>query len=143
MHIEQDIKACEKELDDDAESIITSERYTYIGSIIHDCLKKKSQAGMTTSDKIDKIVTNRILALPIFAIIMWFVYYVSVTTVGTWATDWANDGVFGDGWHLTGGSAYSADAEEFGEASQVVNGFISWASENGIDTSEVEAALDA
>ncbi len=143
MHIEQDIKACEKELDDDAESIITSERYTYIDSIIHDCLKKKSQAGMTTSDKIDKIVTNRILALPIFAIIMWFVYYVSVTTVGTWATDWANDGVFGDGWHLIGGSAYSADAEEFGEASQVVNGFISWASENGIDTSEVEAALDA
>ena len=141
-HIEQDIKACEKEMDDDAESIITSERYTYIDSIIHDCLKKKSQAGMTVSDKIDKIVTNRILALPIFAIIMWFVYYVSVTTVGTWATDWANDGVFGDGWHLTGAGAYSADADEFGEASQVVNGFISWASENGIDTSYVEAALD-
>ena len=101
-HIETDIKAAEKELDDDAESIITNERYVYIASIIKSCYKKKSTGGLTVSDKIDKVVTNRILALPIFAVIMCIVYYVSVTTVGTIATDWANDGVFGDGWHLFG-----------------------------------------
>ncbi len=101
-HIENDIAAAEKEMDDDSESIITNERYIYIASVIKGCYKKKSKGSMTVSDKIDKIVTNRILALPIFAVVMFIVYYVSVTTVGTWATDWANDGVFGDGWHLFG-----------------------------------------
>ena len=101
-HIENDIAAAEKEMDDDSESIITNERYIYIASVIKGCYKKKSKGSMTVSDKIDKIVTNRILALPIFAVVMFIVYYVSVTTVGTWATDWANDGVFGEGWHLFG-----------------------------------------
>ena len=101
-HIEEDIKAAEKEMDDDAESIITNERYVFIASIIKDCYKKKQTGGLTKSDKIDRIVTNRFAALPIFAIIMFLVYYISVSTVGTWATDWANDGVFGDGWHLFG-----------------------------------------
>ena len=101
-HIEKDIAAAETEMDDDSESIITNERYIYIGSIIKGCAKKKNQGGLTISDKIDRIVTNRILALPIFAVVMFIVYYVSVTTVGTWATDWANDGVFGDGWSLFG-----------------------------------------
>ncbi len=101
-HIETDITAAEKEMDDDSESIITNERYIYIASIIKGCYTKKSKNSLTISDKIDRIVTNRILALPIFAAVMFIVYYVSVTTVGTWATDWANDGVFGDGWHLFG-----------------------------------------
>ncbi len=101
-HIESDIAAAEKEMDDDSESIITNERYIYIASIIKGCYVKKNKGSMTVSDKIDKIVTNRILALPIFAVVMFIVYYISVTTVGTWATDWANDGVFGEGWHLFG-----------------------------------------
>jgi len=101
-HIEQDIKQCEAGLDDDSESIITAERYTYIDSIIKDCIKIKNKGKLSVSDKIDRIVTNRILALPIFALIMFIVYFVSVTTVGTIATDWANNGVFGDGWHLFG-----------------------------------------
>ena len=124
-HIEEDIKAAEAELDDDAESIITNERYIYISSIIKSCYKKKSAGKLTTSDKIDKVVTNRFLALPIFAAIMFLVYYISVSTVGTWVTDWANDGVFGDGWHLPfldGG--YSEVVEEYGEASGVINGFV-------------------
>lgn len=95
-HIEQDITAAEKEMDDDSESIITNERYIYIASIIKGCLKKKNRGGMTISDKIDKIVTNRILALPIFAAVMFIVYYVSITTVGGWATDWTNDVLFGE-----------------------------------------------
>ena len=101
-HIENDIKAVEEEMDDDAESIITNERYVYIGSIIKGCYKKKSAGKLSTSDKIDKVVTNRFAALPIFAVIMFLVYYISVSTVGTIVTDWANDGVFGDGWHLFG-----------------------------------------
>ena len=101
-HIKEDIEATEKEMDDDAESIITNERYTYIAGLMKNCYKKKDAGKLSTSDKIDKIVTNRILALPIFALIMFLVYYISVTTVGTIVTDWANDGVFGDGWHLFG-----------------------------------------
>ena len=97
-----DIKLLEDEFDDDTESIITNERYVYISSIIDACCTKNRQNKLTTSDKIDQIVTNRWLALPIFAVVMFLVYYISVTTVGTWATDWANDGVFGDGWHLFG-----------------------------------------
>lgn len=114
-HIENDIKAAESELDDDAESIITNERYIYIASIIKGCYKKRSAGRLTTSDKIDKVVTNRFLALPIFAVIMFLVYYISVSTVGTWATDWANDGLFGDGWHLfgIGNSAYSDAMTEY------------------------------
>lgn len=95
-HIEEDIVSCEKEMDDDAESIITSERYNYIGSIIEDCYKKRVKKQLSTSDKIDRIVTNRFLALPIFAVVMWIVYYVSVTTVGSILTDWTNDTLFGE-----------------------------------------------
>lgn len=101
-HIEKDIKTVEEEMDDDAESIITNDRYVYIGEIIKGCYKKKSADKLSTSDKIDKVVTNRFLALPIFAVVMFLVYYISVSTVGSIATDWANDGVFGDGWHLFG-----------------------------------------
>ncbi|MDD6762499.1 MAG: ferrous iron transport protein B, partial [Clostridiales bacterium] len=100
------ITRAEEEMDDDTESIITNERYTYISSIISGCLKKKGGQKLSTSDKIDKIVTNRILALPIFAVVMFIVYYISVTTVGTIFTDWANDGVFGDGWHLFGSGVW-------------------------------------
>ena len=144
-HIEKDIEAAETEEDDDSESIITNERYLYIASIIKGCYKKVSAGKLTISDKIDRIVTNRILALPIFAVIMFIVYYVSVTTVGTVATDWANDGVFGDGWHLfgIGSSAYSDVADEYDEALTVANGFITYESEQGVDTSAVEAAMDA
>ncbi len=102
-HIEQDILSCENEYDDDAESIITNERYTYITGIIDQCLvKAKTKDNLTLSDKIDRIVTNRWLALPIFALIMFVVYYISVTTVGTWVTDWTNDGLFGESWSLFG-----------------------------------------
>lgn len=100
--VSAEILSIEKEMDDDAESIITNERYVFISSIINDCYKKNSKGKLTVSDKIDKIVTNRWLALPIFAAIMFVVYYISVTTVGDWATNWANDGVFGDGWSLFG-----------------------------------------
>ena len=100
--VSAEIAKIEEMMDDDTESIITNERYTYISSIIDHCFTRGKKDKVTTSDKIDRIVTNRFLALPIFAVIMFIVYYVSVTTVGTWATDWANDGVFGDGWSLFG-----------------------------------------
>ena len=110
-HIEKDIKAVEDEMDDDAESIITNERYIYIGQMIKGCYKKKSAGKLSVSDKIDRVVTNRFAALPIFAVIMFLVYYISVSTVGTFVTDWANDGLFGDGWHLFGiGSSAYEDA---------------------------------
>jgi ferrous iron transport protein B len=143
-HIEKDIAAAEEELDDDAESIITNERYIYIAQLIKGCYKKKNAGGLTTSDKIDRVVTNRWLGLPIFAVIMFLVYYISMVTIGSSATDWANDGLFGDGWHLfgIGSSAYEEVADEFGSASDIVNGYIDFASEQGIDTEEVEAALD-
>lgn len=95
-------EALEKEMDDDAESIIANERYLYISSVIKDCCARGRKGNVTVSDKIDRIVTNRILALPIFAAVMAFVYYVSVTTVGDWATGWVNDGIFGEGWNLFG-----------------------------------------
>lgn len=116
-HIEKDINAAEKELDDDSESIITNERYIYIASVIKACYKKQNRGSLTTSDKIDKVVTNRFLALPIFALIMCIVYYISVTTVGTVLTDWMNDGVFGDGWHLfgIGDSAYNEAVDKWAE----------------------------
>ena len=100
-HIETDIAAAEKEMDDDSESIITNERYNYIGAIIKDCLKKKNKGGLTVSDRIDKVVTNRFLALPVFAAVMFVVYYVSITTIGGWATDWTNDVFFGE-WIIPG-----------------------------------------
>lgn len=100
--VSAEIKKIEDIMDDDTESIITNERYTYISSIIEKCFTRNRKDSMTTSDKIDRIVTNRFLALPIFAIVMFVVYYVSVTTIGSWATDWANEGVFGDGWKLFG-----------------------------------------
>ena len=134
-HIEKDINAVEEELDDDAESVITNERYVYIGEMIKGCYKKKSAGKLSTSDKIDKVVTNRFLALPIFALVMFVVYFVSVTTVGTWATDWANDGVFGDGWHMLGigSSAYSEAADEYGSASLIVDGYNAYIEENGTE----------
>lgn len=118
-------RQAEKELDDDAESIITNERYIYIASIIKSCYKKKNKGKLTTSDKIDKVVTNRWLGLPIFAVIMFLVYYISMQTVGTAATDWANDGLFGDGWHLFGiGSSQAAEAEEtYGDSDAIIEAF--------------------
>ena len=130
-HIEKDIAAAEKELDDDAESIITNERYVYIASIIKSCYKKQSKASLSTSDKIDKIVTNRFLALPIFAVIMWLVYYIAMITLGTGATDWTNDGLFGDGWYLfgIGQSKYDEQVDE-------------WAGES-VFVDEVKAVIDS
>ena len=125
-HIEADIKAAETELDDDAESIITNERYVYIAQIIKACYKKKQQAGgLTASDKIDKIVTNRWLGLPIFAAVMFLVYWVAMVAVGAPATDWANDGLFGDGWHLfgIGSSAYNDAADEYTAASEAISAY--------------------
>ena len=125
MHIESDIAAAEKEMDDDAESIITNERYLYISSIIKACYKKKNAGGMSTSDKIDRVVTNRWLGLPIFALIMFLVYYISMVTVGASATDWANDGLFGDGYHLFGnGTAqYEEAAEQYGDTDLILGAF--------------------
>lgn len=132
-HIEADITAAEEEMDDNAESIIANERYLYIGRIIEGCLKKKSAGKLTDSDKIDKIVTNRFLGLPIFAAIMFLVYYISMVTVGTSATDWANDGLFGEGFHLfgIGSSYYGEDLEEYGTAALIVDGYNAYAEENG------------
>ena len=143
-HIENDIKAAEDELDDDAESIITNDRYVYIAELIKGCYKKKSAGKLSSSDKIDRIVTNRWLGLPIFAVVMFLVYYIAMVTVGSSATDWANDGLFGDGWHLfgIGSSAYTEAADEFTSASDIVNGYIDAASEQGIDTDAVAEALD-
>lgn len=110
-HIEGDIAAVEKEMDDDAESVITNERYIYIGEMIRKCLYRKSVGKFSTSDKIDRIVTNRFLGLPIFAAVMFLVYYISMVTVGAAATDWANEGLFGDGWYLFGiGTAANGEA---------------------------------
>ena len=136
QHIEADIKAAETELDDDAESIITNERYVYIAQVIKSCYKKKSAGKLSASDKIDKIVTNRWLGLPIFAAVMFIVYWVAMVGVGAPATDWANDGLFGDGWHLfgIGSSAYSEAADAYGEASTIVDGYDAYVEENGEPT---------
>ncbi len=140
-HIERDIKRCEDELDDDAESIITNERYTYIASIIGSCYIKKSVGKLSTTDRIDSIVTNKWLGLPIFAVVMWAIYYISMVTVGSAATDWANDGLFGDGYHLfgIGTSAYEDDADAYTDASQALQAFIDLGGE-GAD--ELSDALD-
>ena len=148
-HIRGDIAAVEKELDDDAESIITDQRYTYIGSIIKDCYKRKGQGKLSTSDKIDKIVTNRWLALPIFAVVMFIVYYISVSTVGAWVTDFTNDGLFGDGWHLfgIGTSAHEEATDKWAEENvftaklqQIVDKAA--ADENVAGADEVKDAVD-
>ena len=132
-HIEEDIKAAEKELDDDAESIITNERYVYIAEIIKACYKKKNAGQLSASDKIDRVVTNRWLGLPIFALVMFLVYYISMVTVGSAATDWANDGLFGDGWHLfgIGSGEYNEVSEAYGNASLIVDGYEAYIEENG------------
>ena len=142
-HIEKDIAAAEKEMDDDSESIITNERYIYIGSIIKSCYKKKSAGKLTTSDKIDKVVTNRWLGLPIFAAIMFIVYYLSMVTVGAFATDWMNDGVFGDGWHLLGigSKQYEESSGEYSDAMNALNAFVTI--DPGADDFEPGSALEA
>ena len=134
-HIESDIKAAEKELDDDAESIITNERYIYIAQVIKSCYKKHHAGSLSTSDKIDKVVTNRWLGLPIFAAIMFAVYWIAMVAVGAPATDWANDGLFGDGYHLFGnGTAeYEEAAERYGDTDAIIEAF---AGEYGVEISE-------
>ena len=142
-HIETDIQAAEAELDDDAESIITNERYIYIAQLIKGCYQKKNIGALSASDKIDKVVTNRWLGLPIFAAVMFLVYYISMVTVGSAATDWANDGVFGDGWHFLGigSAAYGEVSDEYTAASEAADAFV------GLDTEEegfdASAMLDA
>lgn len=123
--IEADIKHIEKKYDDDSESIITNERYNFISSIIHDVLVKKDKEALSTSDKIDRIVTNRWLGLPIFAVIMFLVYYISMVTFGASATDFTNDGIFGDGWHLLGigTSVYEEASEEYGDSDLIIEAF--------------------
>ena len=132
-HIEADIKAAEKELDDDAESIITNERYVYIAQLIKGCYKQKKARGeLSVSDKIDRVVTNRWLGLPIFALVMFLVYWIAMVAVGAPATDWANDGVFGDGWHLLGiDGGYNEVADTYGEASLLVDGYEAYIEEHG------------
>ena len=138
-HIEEDIKAAETELDDDAESIITNERYVYIAQLIKGCYKKKSTEKLSTSDKIDKIVTNRWLGLPIFAVVMFLVYYIAMVAVGAPATDWANDGVFGDGWHLLGigSAAYGEASDEYTAATEAADAFV------GLDMEDENFDADA
>ena len=141
QHIESDIKAAEAELDDDAESIITNERYVYIAQIIKGCYKKKNHGQLSASDKIDKIVTNRWLGLPIFAVVMFLVYWVAMVGVGAPATDWANDGLFGDGWHLFGiGTAeYTEVADNYTAAMDAVSGY--YELDTGAENFDADAAL--
>ena len=144
QHIEEDIKAAETELDDDSESIITNERYVYIAQVLKGCYKKKNAGGLSASDKIDKIVTNRWLGLPIFAIVMFLVYYIAMVAVGAPATDWANDGLFGDGWHFLGiGSrAYGDASEEYANALAAAGAFVELDTEaEDFDAEEALAAL--
>ena len=141
-HIEEDIKAAETELDDDAESIITNERYIYIAQLIKGCYKKKSREKLSTSDKIDKIVTNRWLGLPIFAVVMFLVYWVAMVGVGAPATDWANDGLFGDGWHLfgIGSAAYGEASDDYTAATEAADAFIGLDMED--ESFDADAALE-
>ena len=143
-HIEKDIKAAEEEMDDDAESIITNERYIYIGSIIKACYKKKNVGKLTASDKIDRVVTNRWLGLPIFAVVMFLVYWVAMVAVGAPATDWANDGLFGDGWHLfgIGSKAYNDTNDEYTSAVQAVDAFLGVEIDPEADDFDAQALLD-
>lgn len=142
--MEETIKCTEDALEDDSESIITNERYEYISELMQRCVRKK-RTGLTVSDKIDRVVTNRWLALPIFAVVMFIVYYVSVSTVGSWATDWANDGLFGDGFHLfgIGSSAYEEQVGEFETAQAKIEAFLEAAEEDGVDVDGITALLEA
>lgn len=144
-HIERDIQAAEKECDDDSESIITNARYVYISSIIKGCYKRKNLGKLSVSDKIDKIVTNRFAALPIFAVAMFLVYYISISTVGTIFTDWANDGLFGDGWYLLGigRDDYDKASEEFGLESEKLATYIEAAELAGVETSAINETLES
>ena len=141
QHIEEDIKAAETELDDDSESIITNERYVYIAQVLKGCYKKKNAGGLSASDKIDKIVTNRWLGLPIFAVVMFLVYYIAMVAVGAPATDWANDGLFGDGWHLLGigSKAYSEASDEYTDAVTAAGAFVDFDTED--EAFDADAAL--
>ena len=135
QHIESDIRAAETELDDDAESIITNERYVYIASVIRSCYRKHNAGSLTISDKIDRIVTNRWLGLPIFALVMFAVYWIAMVAVGTPATDWANDGLFGDGFHLFGNgtAAYEEAKERYGDTDEIIDAF---AKQQGVEINE-------
>ena len=144
--VSEEIAELEKAYDDDVESIITNERYVYIANIIGSCLKKAAKSdNLTISDKIDKIVTNRILALPIFAVVMWLVYYIAMSTVGAACTDWTNDNLFGDGFHLFGiGSAkYEEVSGEYDDAFAVINGYVEYLGEEGEDVDDIAAAIDS
>ncbi len=143
-HVEDDIQAAEKELDDDAESIITNERYLFIASLLKNCYRKKGTGQLSVSDKIDRVVTNRWLGLPIFAAVMFLVYYLSMVTVGKFATDWANDGLFGDGWHLFGiGSKAAGDAaDDYAAAMNAVGAFLDgWEIDPEAEDFDADAAL--
>lgn len=143
MHMEKDIGTVEEEMQEDAESILTGERYVYIASVLRSCCRKKKAGGLTASDKIDRIVTNRWLGLPIFAVVMFLVYWISMVGIGAAATDWANDGLFGDGWHLlgVGGSAYSKAAETYTAASEAAGAFMAFDTEDA--SFDADAALAA
>ncbi|MBE6909034.1 MAG: ferrous iron transporter B [Ruminococcaceae bacterium] len=144
-HIKTDIEAAEKELDDDAESIITNERYVYIADLLKGIYKKKGAHELSASDKIDKIVTNRALGLPIFAVVMFLIYYLAMVTVGASATDWANDGLFGDGWHLFGiGSAEAEEAaDNYAAAVNAVDAFVGFDEEASVDDLKAFTSADA
>ena len=153
-HIEEDIRETEVLLDDDSEALIINERYNYVSRVLKGCFKRKNAGKLTTSEKIDRVVTNRVAALPIFAAIMFLVYYISVSTVGTFVTDWTNDGLFGDGWHLFGMGAdeYAEAADEYAGATEIIDQFVAYAELQGMDVAaynnastpdEVKAALTA
>jgi ferrous iron transport protein B len=143
--IEEIIAATEAELDDDSESIIANERYTFIGEVIAETVTFKNEGALTVSDKIDRVVTNRVLALPIFALIMFLVYFIAVSSLGTIGTDWANDGVFGDGWHLLGigSSEYEEAVGEYDTEAAKVEAYLAAAEEDGIDIAPVTEALES
>lgn len=144
-HIEKDIEACEKEMDDDAESIITAARYDEIADIIAKCYKKRRKGNLSVSDKIDRVVTNRVLALPIFAAVMYLVYWIAMGPFGSMMTDWANDGLFGDGWRLfgIGTSAYEEAAGDYELEMAKIDAFLEAAGSEGIDTAAVSETLEA
>lgn len=144
-HIENDIVAAETALDDDAEGIIANERYVYIANVLRSCYRKNNPDKLSSSEKIDKIVTNRFLALPIFALIMFLVYYISVVSVGTWVTDFTNEGLFGDGFYLfgKGREEYELDMEKYSGSMEIIENFVAYAENQGIETSEVKDLLES
>lgn len=147
-HIEEDIVSAERELDDDAESIITNERYNYVAGVLKGVYKKKNAGRLSTSEKIDKVLTNRFAALPIFAAIMFIVYFISVTTVGTWVTDFTNDGLFGEGWYLfgIGRSEYEEKVDAYVEEHKIMEHvafYVDAAEKSGSDIKGVGDIKDA